>query len=168
MIQTILFAADLGPHTHYLLQHVNALAEQHRARVVVMHAIEPPGCLGDAVVQTFLGRDSQNDVLQSSLEQIVVGVKGRMLDMLEEEFIDGQQGLSHIREVSVVPGKPAESILSEASRCEADLIILGSHGSATEQPNVLGSVTSRVLKLARVPVYMVPLVRNLGFSALAS
>lgn len=168
MIQTILFATDLGPHTHYLLHHVNSLAEQHQARVVVMHAIEPPGCFGDAVVQSFLGDREQGELLQSSLDQIVLGVKGRLLDLLEEEFIDGQQGLSHIREVMVVPGKPAESILNEAGRCGADLIILGSHGSATDQPNLLGSVTSRVLKLARVPVYMVPLVRNLGFSALAS
>lgn len=168
MIETILFATDLGPHTHYLLHHVNALAEQHRARVVVVHAIEPPGCFGDAVVQSFLGGQEQSDLLQTSLDQVMLGVRGRLLDLLEEEYIDGQQGLSQIREVMVVPGKPADSILSEAGRCGADLIILGSHGSATDQPNLLGSVTSRVLKLARVPVYMVPVVRNIGFSALAS
>lgn len=168
MIQTILFATDMGPHTHYLLHHVNALAEHHRARVVVIHAIEPPGCFGDAVVQSFIDNEAQNELLHVNMELIVRGVRARLVDMLEEEFIDGQQGLSLIRDVRVLPGRPAEAILDQAGRCEADLIILGSHGAATEQPNVLGSVTSRVLALARVPVYMVPLVRNLGFSALAS
>lgn len=168
MIQTILFATDMGPHTHYLLQHVNALAEQHRAKVVVMHAIEPPGCFGDAVVQSFIDSDAQSDLLHANMELIVRGVRARLVDMLEEEFIDGQQGLSRIREVQVLPGRPAEAILEQSGRCEADLIILGSHGAATDQPNLLGSVTSRVLTLARVPVYMVPLVRNLGYKALAS
>lgn len=168
MIQTILFAADMGPHTPYLLHHVNALAVQHQANVIVVHAIEPPGCFGDAVVQSFLSDDERSELLGSGMEQIVNGVKSRLVDMLEEEFIDGHRGLSQIRDVRVTAGKPADLILLEANQNEVDMIILGSHGASTDQPNVLGSVTSRVLKLARVPVYMVPLVRNLGFSALAS
>lgn len=168
MIQTILFATDMGLQTHYLLHHVNALAVEHRARVIVVHAIEPPGYLGEAVVQSFLCLESPVNLVQSGLEQILQGVKARIVDLLEEEFIDGQQGLSRIRDVRVVAGRPADVILSEAGNCNADLIIIGSHGANTDQPNMLGSVTSRVLQLSRIPVYMVPLVRNLGFRALAS
>jgi len=74
--------------------------------------------------------------------------------------MDGQQGLSQIRDVRVVAGKPVEVILQEARHCDADLIILGSHGQDTSSPHLLGSVTSRVLQTSRVPIYMVPLVRS--------
>ncbi|MEE8059612.1 MAG: universal stress protein, partial [Pseudomonadales bacterium] len=97
----------------------------------------------------------------NGISRIVDSVKGRIVDVLEEEFIDGQQGLSKIRDVRVMTGKPVDVILEEASNCNADMIILGSHGPGTEMQNVLGSVTSRILQMSRVPVYMVPLVRNI-------
>lgn len=167
MIQTILFASDMGPHTPYLLHHVNAMAAHQKARVIVVHAIEPPGCLADAVVRSFLAMDDDLKLEEDPLTPIVEGVKSRIVDLLEDEFIDGQRGLSRIRDVKVVAGKAADVILEEAGNNGADLIIIGSHGTSTEQPNLLGSVTSRVLSLSRVPVYMVPLVRNLGLKALA-
>lgn len=160
MIQTILFATDMGMHTYYLLHHVNMLAEQYNARVNVVHAMEPPGHLGDAVVQSYLCDDTRKEFKQEGITRIIDGVKGRIVDMLEEEFIDGQQGLSKIRDVRVIPGKPVDVIMKEATTCSADMIILGSHGEGTATPNVLGSVTSRILQMSRVPVYMVPLVRN--------
>ncbi|MGK0499825.1 MAG: nucleotide-binding universal stress UspA family protein [Oceanicoccus sp.] len=168
MIQTILFATDMGPHTHYLLHHVNALAGQYEARIVVVHAIEPPGHLGDAVVQAYLSDESQDEFRKEGISRIIDGVKHQILDVLEQEFIDGQQGLSKIRDVRVVAGKPVDVIMAEATDCVADMIIMGSHGQDTNSPNMLGSVTSRVLKMSRVPVYMVPLIRNFAFPAHAS
>lgn len=167
MIQTILFATDMGLHTHYLLHHVNSIADQHNARVIVVHAIEPPGHLGDAVVQSYLSEDTQSEFQQEGISRIIDGVKGRIVDLLEEEFIQGQQGLSNIRDVRVMAGKPADVILKETKTCHADMIIMGSHGEGTDQPNVLGSVTSRVLQTSRVPVYMVPLVRSFQTQAKA-
>lgn len=160
MIQTILFAADMGPHTHYLLHHVNTLASQYDARVIVVHAIEPPGHLGEAVVKTYLSDQTRAEFDQEGITRIIDGVKSRIVDVLEEEFMDGQQGLSNIRDVRVVPGKPVEVILEQAMECGADMLILGSHGSDTTNENMLGSVTSRLLQVSRVPVYMVPLLRN--------
>ncbi len=168
MIQTILFATDMGLHTHYLLHHVNALAGLHGARVIVVHAIEPPGHLGDAVVRSYLSGETQKEFAQEGISRIIDGVKSRIVDVLEEEFIDGQQGLSKIRDVRVMAGKPVDVILQEVGYCNADMIILGSHGEETATPNVLGSVTSRILQMSRVPVYMVPLVRNILHRAKAS
>ncbi|MFA7554405.1 MAG: universal stress protein [Spongiibacteraceae bacterium] len=161
MIQTILFATDMGLHTHYLLHHVNGLAEQYNCRVIVVHAIEPPENVGDAVVQSCLSDETLQAFQQEGITRIIDGVKNRIVDVLEEEFMDGQQGLFNIRDVRVVSGKPTEVIMHEAEHCGADMIVLGSHGE-TASENVLGSVTSRILQVSRVPVYMVPLVRNIG------
>ena len=160
MIQTILFATDLGIHTPYLLHHVNALAAQHRARVVVLHVIEQGGQLNDAVLASYLSAEQRNEFQEHGIKRITASVKSRIVDLLEEEFIEGQEGLLQVRDVRVVPGKPVDVIVREASACRADLIIMGSHGPNTVTPNILGSVTSRVLQMSRVPVYMVPLIRS--------
>lgn len=167
MIQNILFATDMGLHTPYLLHHVSSLACRHQARLVVVHAIEPPGHMGDAVVQAFFGDDARRKGGVGHIDGIIAGVKNRIIDLLEDEYIDGQSGLAKIRDVQVVAGKPADVILDQASARSADLIILGSHGQDTDSVNVLGSVTTRVLQLSRVPVYMVPLVRNISLQARA-
>lgn len=53
-------------------------------------------------------------------------------------------------------GDPAESIL-EASQAEsADVIVLGSRPATNLRRLLLGSVSSRVSRLARVPVMVVP------------
>ena len=155
MIHTILFATDMGLHTHYLLHHVNSLACLHDARVIVVHAIEPPGHLGDAMVQSYLGSDTQREIEEAGLERIIEGVKSHIVDVLEEEFIDGQSGLSKIRDVRVIAGKPVEVILGQASSSNVDMIIMGSHGSETMVPNMLGSVTSRILQMSRAPMKVV-------------
>jgi hypothetical protein len=51
MIKTILFAADMGAYTSFLLHHVNTLAEQNNARIVVLHVIEPPSQVTEAMVK---------------------------------------------------------------------------------------------------------------------
>lgn len=167
MIQTILFATDLGVHTPYLLHHVNALAVEHDCRVVVLHVIEPPGHMGEAVVKTYLSDEAQDDLEHEGIKRIIDGVKSRLVDVLEDEYIDGHTGLSEIRDVRVVAGKPAELILEHTENCGADMLVLGSHGHGTSMPHMLGSVTSRVLQLSRVPVFMVPLMRDATFQARA-
>ena len=116
-------------------------------------------------MQSYLCRDTQKEFQQEGISRIIDGVKGRIVDVLEEEFIDGQQSLSKIRDVRVIAGKPVDIILEEASNCNADMIIMGSHGEENATPNVLGSVTSRILQMSRVPVYMVPLVRSVLYRA---
>lgn len=167
MIQTILFATDLGIHTPYLLHHVNALAAQHHARVVVLHVIEQGGQLGDAAMASYLSEAERSEFQQFGIRRITDTIKNRIIDLLEEEFIDGQEGLLQVRDVQVIPGRAVDTIVKQASECRADLIIMGSHGINTVSANMLGSVTSQVLQLSRVPVYMVPLIRSVVPSAKA-
>jgi nucleotide-binding universal stress UspA family protein len=62
--------------------------------------------------------------------------------------------------VRVLQGDPSQVILEQAQKLSVDLLILGSHthGASAETP--LGRTATRVLQLARVPVYLVPLVER--------
>ena len=159
MIKTILFASDMGAYTSFLLHHVNILAEQNNARIVVLHVVEAPGLVAEALVKASLPPDQHNVFHVTSLNQVMGQIKSRIVDMLEDEFIDGQAGLSRIDTVQVLSGQPVDAILEQAKAHHADLIVMGSHTQNTTSPNLLGSVTAKVLQLSRIPVYMVPLFR---------
>lgn len=158
MVQTIVFAADLGVFTPYILQHVASLAKRLGARIVVVHAVEPLGSLGTAMVKTYLPEEKTLEFQQQGMSVLLATIKDRLVDMLADEFIDNNLGFGQVSEVLVEPGRPADVILQCASEKNADMIVMGSHGPNHDQRHSLGSVTNKVLQLAKVPVYMVPML----------
>ena len=52
-------------------------------------------------------------------------------------------------------GDPAESILTTADRCGAGTIAIGTHGRGALERFMIGSVSDRVVRNARVPVFVV-------------
>ncbi len=160
MIQTILYATDLGWFSPHIMQHVVTLAEKFDAKVVVVHAIEPFGLLGSgsAVVKSFIAEDLLDDE-DSRLERMKSEIKNRVVDSYAEEYMLGEAGLATIKDVIIEQGHPADVILNEAINQCADMIVMGRHGQHAIDPNLLGSVTSKVLQLAKIPVYMVPVMK---------
>jgi nucleotide-binding universal stress UspA family protein len=60
----------------------------------------------------------------------------------------------------VLEGFPAEVILREADKLNCDMIVMGSHGKGIISQTFLGSVTKRVLRRTRKPVFIVPLPKG--------
>jgi nucleotide-binding universal stress UspA family protein len=58
---------------------------------------------------------------------------------------------------SVVEGDPASRLLELASTSAADLLVLGSHGYGFWKRLTLGSVASKIIRLARIAVYVTPI-----------
>ncbi|HEX8025221.1 MAG TPA: universal stress protein [Candidatus Limnocylindrales bacterium] len=58
-------------------------------------------------------------------------------------------------ETAVLRGRPADSLLQEAARVGADLIVVGSRGHGTLDAMLLGSVSAEVVSRSRVPVLVV-------------
>ncbi len=55
----------------------------------------------------------------------------------------------------VLIGKPAEQITNYAKKCEAELIVISSHGRSGPSRWALGSVADKVFRASCVPVLMV-------------
>ncbi len=156
MICNILYATDLGVYTPYIFQHVMELANKYSANVFVVHAVEPPNQIADAVVNTYLPRETKKELEEAGLDRIMQGIKNHVIETFEEELFEEEQAQVKICDVRVLAGRPVDVILAEAKRSGADIIMMGSRGQQTVGQNILGSVTSRVLQLAKIPVYMVP------------
>jgi len=59
-------------------------------------------------------------------------------------------------ETAVVRGAPYRAILDRAEAVDADLVVMGSHGRHGLERYLLGSTTERVLRLAPIPVLVLP------------
>lgn len=73
------------------------------------------------------------------------------------------QDLALIQSVRVFQGDPSQVILEQASKLSVDLLIVGSHSHGAGGETPLGRTAARVLQLAKVPVYLVPLVQRRRF-----
>lgn len=91
----------------------------------------------------------------------------RMVDQFRESAEDDcargreilvQQGFS-VKTLTLM-GNPAETILELAEQDKPDLVMVGSHGRSGFQRFLLGSVSERVLRHARVSVLVVKLPRS--------
>ena len=59
-------------------------------------------------------------------------------------------------EESVAVGDPADTILKIAKRLQCDELVMGTRGLGSLKGLLLGSVTTKVLHLARMPVTVIP------------
>lgn len=74
-----------------------------------------------------------------------------------EDFVSEIEVPAHTRTVaSVFAGDPARTLLDAAAQSGAELIVLGSHGYGPWQRLMLGSVSSKVLRLATCAVLVYP------------
>ncbi len=167
MIQKIILATDMGPFASHALEHALDLAASHRAKVIVVHAVEPLSGLAQAMVATYL----EDDCETTSHEQhggLLDSIRSQIAQSFARERSEVDPAYECFSEFSVIQGRPAEVILAEAARAGADLIVMGSHGPDSMGNNVLGSVTARVLQLSKVPVYMVPMISPRNWYQLTS
>ncbi|HUA40906.1 MAG TPA: universal stress protein [Streptosporangiaceae bacterium] len=143
MSKTILLAVDTGRHE--LDQHVSAAVEMIKDlvhsddKVIVLHVHE-------FAVGRF-GR-IQVDCAEGQGEELVGEVVARLGSA-------GVKAEGAIREADY--GHVARRILAEAEHCDARMLVLGS-SSRTDLPRVpFGSVSSRLLHIASLPVLIVPM-----------
>ncbi len=164
MIRSMLYATDLGLYAPYVMQHALALARTFKAELSVVHVVEPMGLFAESVLQSYLDEKALNEWQSQGLSTVMATIEQRVLDSFREELGEGEQDLQLIHSVRVIQGDPCEVILDQLRKLSVDLLIVGSHSHATAAATPLGRTAARVLQLARVPVYLVPLVerRRLG------
>ena len=63
-------------------------------------------------------------------------------------------------EALLVQGPTTATILDEARRLNADIIVMGSHGHSALYKAFVGSVCEQVLAESTIPILVVPIPRN--------
>ena len=157
MIQTILFASDLGILSAYSLAYVEELAKPFDAKVTLLHVVPPIDALSNAVLNSRCSEQTKAEVLQSSH---AIGLLENIREQTFERLAVDEFGLQFTQlldDIVVLAGSPATVIIEQAQIRQADLIVIGSSSATDPAIRVLGSVANKVLQLARIPVFVMPL-----------
>lgn len=140
MSGTILCGVDGSPDSQAALRAATRLAGKLDARLVVAHVVQPEqlravgGSMRPVMPDYALGLDAGEKLLSAVLEA---------------------HGIPEA-ERRVGSGVPADRLADLADEEDAELIVVGSRGRGAFRAAFLGSVSSDLIGVARVPVLVVP------------
>jgi len=142
MIKTILVPVDGSAHANTAVDWASDIALKYNARLILLHVITEDRLAAfpeDIRALKEWERSEINDwELARTLAEHLVEAAETRAGTLGAKFV----------ETLVAEGNPAKTILSEAKRLRADLIVMGRRGLGNLPAFVLGSVSSKVLHLA--------------------
>jgi nucleotide-binding universal stress UspA family protein len=142
----ILCPVDFSPDSERALAVALSLARSAEGHLTILTVVDPLLQAGAnaAGVDAALDRQTQAE-LQTLLERSALG-----------------RPLASMPAVAVAVGKAGEKIIEQARECNADIIVMGMRGIGSAARLFLGSTSEYVLKLAEVPVLVVPPSRRNG------
>jgi nucleotide-binding universal stress UspA family protein len=147
-IRRILYATDFSTYANQAYFHAVELAQQHNAKLYVVHVCPIPVSLPiegpDAFGRIPLDGEIQEDIeyWRQQLEQI--------------QPLDDHIAVDHV----LLEGDPADEIVRFAIDARIDLIVLGIHGRTRIERLLLGSVAEKVVREGPCSVLVAKLARR--------
>jgi nucleotide-binding universal stress UspA family protein len=135
-IKTLLHPTDFSEAAEHALRMAVGLARDYHARLILMHAVEPPVYYGELGV-SFVPTEEYRETAQERVDALV-----------------GSDPKVTIESV-VTEGIASAEILRVATDRHCDLIVLGSHGRTGIGRVLMGSVAEEVARRSPCPVLIV-------------
>ncbi len=137
MFKTIVLALDGSENSQRVTPIAAELAKRDSAKLVLVHVDERTVGKGGGDIRA--GDEEIREAIRKQAEEL------------------SSQGIDASVEVKdVILGGPAHAIAEAAESAGADLIVIGTRGHSSVGGLLLGSVTQRLLHIAKVPVLAVP------------
>ncbi|MBN1572697.1 MAG: universal stress protein [Deltaproteobacteria bacterium] len=142
-IKKILCTTDFSDPSFKALIAAREMAEKFKASLMILHVVEEipvlPALPTNPAIDVPLYQEKLEEMAMITLETVV---KDKIGEKASPELIIGR-------------GKAAETIVETAVEKGANLIVIGTHGETGFRHFVLGSVTEKVVRLAKCPVLTV-------------
>ncbi len=164
MYQTILYPVDGSDGSEAPLEDVRTLAKRFDATVHVLHVVDDrpealglvgrPDREGSPGMAGRVGEESNPGMGTGTPE--AGELRNRLSERAQRIVDDVGSKLDEVSVKAVVKrGAPHETIVEYADEIGADVIVMGTHGRGGVERLLLGSVTEKVVRTARVPVLTV-------------
>lgn len=134
MYTTILYATDLSENHFQMCQKAAAIAKNFKAKLYLMHVIEPPASLQLAQGLGFAEFDRP---IKEDAEAVMQTLGDALNIPKNQQFVD--------------IGSIKTQVLDKAQALSCDLIIIGSH-TPSKLPEFLGSTAHAVVNHAKCDV----------------
>lgn len=154
--QTVLCATDLEPDSGAVLRQAIATAQAHGAKLILLHVVEGMTPSSRAMVRNVMSDAEIDKIHADGMARLRRDFLDRLKVFCEQELPDGMTETNAINEIHIAEGPPAKTIVAEAERLGADLMVMGLHSRGGVGRLLVGSVARRVLHLAKHPVLLVP------------
>ena len=138
MSSTIVVGVDGSPGSDRALDAAAEVAKRYESSLVVCHVVERIAAKGDLAP------------LHADEPAIKDRIEGEAAKLREQGIETG------VRFESIILGGPARSLADVAAETDADLIVVGTRGHSALAGVILGSVTQKLLHLAKCPVLCIP------------
>ena len=139
-MKKIIVPIDFSEHSEYALRTAAELARKNKAELLALHMLE----MSDVLLIKSDSEQQQKTVFFLKL------VEKRFEEFLRKDYLSG---------ITVTPIVKHFKVFSEvndvAKEQDADLIVMGSHGSSGFREFFVGSNTERVVRNADIPVLVV-------------
>jgi nucleotide-binding universal stress UspA family protein len=151
-MKKVLIALDYDPTAQKVLEVGYLFAKSMGSEVILLHVIKDTGLYYSKEFSPIMGFSGYLEAGRFPLESIE-SIKEASLFFLE-------MSKRHIGDDSikilVKEGDFADTILMEAKKLKADIIVLGSHSIKWLENILMGSVTEKVLRHTTLPLFIVP------------
>jgi nucleotide-binding universal stress UspA family protein len=159
-IQNVLYATDLSKNSAYAFRYAVNTARKHDAKIQILHVIEPISPMAKAHVLMFIDETKLDQLDQDSKKNLRRRIEERLKQFAERELKDDPETLKRVAGIHLAEGDPATVILDKTDELGCDMIIMGTHGKGAVSHAFLGSVSEKVLRHIRKPVYIIPLPKG--------
>lgn len=140
-MKRILVPTDFSEHAEDALKVASQIARKNDSEIIILHMLELPSQMNDAI----LGG--------ASIPETMLFMK-KANEMLDE--VSSRPFLDNIQVTEIVKiDKPIHGIIQVTKDYNADLIIMGSHGSSGVEELLIGSNTEKVVRNSEIPVLVI-------------
>ena len=143
----ILAGIDFSSVSRDIVDAAADLAEAYQVPLTLVHVAAPD--------PDFVGYDAGPQAVRDTRARELRDERNMLHSMADD---------LRSRGLSVTPrlvhGPTVETLLAEAGQAQADLLVVGSHGRGALWTEVLGSVSTGVLRHAPCPVLVVPVPKD--------
>lgn len=136
----ILVPTDFSKESEYALKAAANFAKKYNSEIIALHMLDIP--------DTLLTKDSSEEYPELLLFTKLA--KKRFTDFLDKDYlkdVNVKEAIQHHRAF--------EGIIDSAKKEEADLIVMGSHGTSGVKEMFVGSNTEKVVRTSDIPVLVI-------------
>ena len=140
-MKTIIVPIDFSEQSEYALKVAASLAKKHDSEILALHMLE----LNEAMISSSEGFHPEQTVFLLKLAE------KRINEFLDKEYLKGVQKITPIIKHFKVFGEVNEV----AEKHNADMIIMGSHGTDGLKEIFVGSNAEKVVRHSDIPVLVI-------------
>ncbi len=140
MMKKILVPVDFSEHSEYALEVAAQIATQKNAELIVVHMLS----LSEAIVNIDEAQEARQAVFYLKLAE------KRFSEFLDKDYLKDLKVTEMVHNYRVF-----KEINDVALKVEANLIVMGSHGSSGFSEVFVGSNTEKVVRSSEIPVLVI-------------